>query len=85
MHVADVTFLMTPVLGGSDSLHEMTDEEKLMVWNSREELWGHPKALPKILQSADWTDHYQLKQAVSYVLKRGEFLFFNDSDCRVGW
>lgn len=38
-------------------LHEMPEKDKLLIWNYRNEVKKHAKALPKLLQSCDWNDY----------------------------
>lgn len=50
-------------------LHDLTDEEKDMVWKFRHHLTRDKKALTKFVKSVSWTDQSESRQAVSMLSK----------------
>lgn len=45
-----------------DCLRELTEKEKLLVWNYRDHLQEIPYALPKVIQSTDWSEYTHVQE-----------------------
>jgi phosphatidylinositol-4,5-bisphosphate 3-kinase len=52
-----------------DSLAELTEQEKNVLWRRREDCVNYPHSLPKLLQSVKWFHQSDLIQ-VSSVIKK---------------
>lgn len=45
-----------------DCLKELTEKEKLLVWNYRDHLQEIPISLPKVIQSVDWSEYTHVQE-----------------------
>ena len=50
-----------------DLLHDLTDEEKKLIWMSRRELVSYPNALPKLLMAIDYGNRDEVLEAENYM------------------
>eukprot|EP00761_Pharyngomonas_kirbyi_P004779 gb/GECH01004784.1/.p1 GENE.gb/GECH01004784.1/~~gb/GECH01004784.1/.p1 ORF type:complete len:1016 (+),score=219.63 gb/GECH01004784.1/:1-3048(+) len=52
-----------------DPLYELSEEDKLIIWHSRNELYKDPQALPIFLKSVEWTNPMAAFKARELLLK----------------
>jgi hypothetical protein len=50
-----------------DCLIEMSEKDKLLIWNYRDYCKNIPKALPKVLRSVNWTDYSNVNEMYKYL------------------
>ena len=49
-----------------DSLHELSSEERNVLWANRYYLRNSPHVLPKVLQAVDWTNPTSVTEGLRY-------------------